>query len=187
MYLLKISIFVTMTVLTISCVPKIQNCAGLTRGTTDYRLCHAEAGSKEFQYRAGMEAYLLGDMGEGRKWLKRAVKSDTGFKKVKEYSPLDQIYETTQAVKFTEKERGHEGAAFMLAKLHSEGADVRINKEQASLYRGRSKALHIEIEEFADHFNVKNMRITSSAFVDSNLKRSMFELYSFNVMKSPSL
>lgn len=183
MHLLKILIFVTMTIMITSCVTQVQKCSGLTRGTSDYRLCRAEAGSKEFQYRAGMETYLLGDISKARKWLKRAAKSSSGIKKVRTFSADDPVYDTTQTVKFSEPERGHEGAAFMLAKLHSEGMDVRINEGQVAFYRRRSNALHIEIEEYQDHFKIKNMRITSSPTNSDKLKRSMFELYSFNVKK----
>ena len=164
-----------------SCATKRTECDISLRGTSEYRLCRAEHGSKEFQYRVGMEEFLLGNQESALKWFKRSAKFISNQKDV--YIPPEGQRLFGQNLEFDNGDpiRGNEAAFFMLADIYDQGNGVRVDKRKAVDYKRRAINIEVDVIENDDHYVVKNRRILSR---DENGKVTKdFELSLFTVNK----
>lgn len=164
-----------------SCVTTGEECDFSLRGTSEYSLCRASQGSKEFQYRAGMEAFLLGDQDAAKKWFKRSAKFISNKKSVYVPPEVDDYIINYDEFKNGDPERGHEAAFYMLAKIYDEGIGVKVDTKKSRDYARRAAKLEIDVVENERNFSVQTRRILSRN-ENGDVEKS-FELSSFKVDK----
>ena len=168
-----------------SCASTSKNCGLFERSSSEYRLCRAEGGSKEYQFRVGMEKYVYKDFRDAKRWFHKAA-SD----KMKKYSALGLMPNTDTGLAetnthYTEEvsEEGNEAAAYMLATMYRDGVGVSVNKKTADGYASKAGKWVVVVDETPDHFLIHIKTRTNKP----DQAQELYELYAFKVLRSKGL
>ena len=165
------------------CATTPVNCELLSHGTSEYRHCRADEGSKEYQFRVGMEAFVYRDYEKARKYFKHAAREISSRNQISVPSyHNDNPLERTNIERRNEEEKGHKGAHFMLAEMYKKGIGVAMNDRLAAKHIEKSVNRQINIEEQFSRYIIKTMaKIAFSS--DPDKVGELFEYSTFNIMK----
>ena len=111
-----------------SCATTSRDCFSLERGTHEFRKCRANDGSKEYQYRMGVQEMLLGNHKSSRDWLKKAARTNPTEKIVRN-SSADTLIDEKFKMKIANPEKGNEAANFILGMIYKEGIGVTVRHQ----------------------------------------------------------
>ena len=175
---------VLLSLLASGCATTPKNCGIFERATSEYRLCRADQDSKEYQFRVGMEKYVLGDYRSARQWLVRAASANT--KSTKTNMMLDQGAGLADNLSHDRREvieEGVEAAAYMLSIMYQDGIGVRTNEGRAARYQKQAGNWVVVVEETPQSYiiHVKS-KMSPTSVSDEPLH--LHELYAFKVLRN---
>ncbi len=173
-------LFLFMFFLITGCASVQQDCFLFDRNSDEFKVCQAEQGSKEFQFRLGMDYFVRGDYGEAKSWFKKSAKQEASYS-VRIYD----AFQSGLADNSTYRDRhveedGNEAAAYMLFKMYEEGIGGRPNANQAERYLKVAKNKIVTYEETTNGYLVR-VKSRSTIQRSSDQPPRVFDLYTFRV------
>ena len=163
-----------------SCATTSRDCFSLERGTHEFRKCRANDGSKEYQYRMGVQEMLLGNHKSSRDWLKKAARTNPTEKIVRN-SSADTLIDEKFKMKIANTEKGNEAAKFILGMIYKEGIGVTKDITRGLFYDSSARHIVLTIKEFENYYNVITYRVVERDLNDNVIEK--FELNNFQVTK----
>lgn len=164
--------------LLVGCVSAPKDCEIYPRQCSEYRQCRAEQGSKEYQFRVGMEHFVIGDYSRARNWLSKSSGDRVIYNREELSLGTSSIGNAEYRANRQVSEEGNQAANFMMARLYEEGLGVGQDTARAEDYLRRSEGNQVEIKETNDRYTV-------TIYAPSTLSpdRRLFELYSFEITR----
>ena len=155
--------------------------------TLEYRSCLAGNGVKEYEFRMGMEAYLVGNYKEAIGYFRSAAVDEP--KVISIYQPPvgNQKYGSILRIDNGMAEAGHKGAKYMLSEIYRYGRGVKINEKRADAYLKESLGTKVVITERADHFEIIGGFHSNFLSEVSEYYRFMLEEHNRDQTKNDSL
>lgn len=163
-----------------SCGTTQHNCSLLYSQTKEFWHCRAKEGSKEHQFRIGMEYFVKDDFRLAHDWLKKSSQDEyqVETRGLSSKSRLGVGY--SHAVREI-TEDGNEAAAFMMARIYAEGLGVGQDQNRAKTYEDLAETKIVEIEETGSGYVIRVKKLSTLNLIQKK-ERNFFELYSFEVM-----
>ncbi len=145
----------------------------------DYIVCRAEQGSKEHQFRLGMDYFVRGEHAPAIGWFEDSAADDTTVNSI----PVD-IFGNGFSDGFTHRirtlnEGGNKAAAYMLAKIYTEGIGTQADPEQVEIYAAKSGDIEVNYQPSLGSFVVMVMNRDAVRLVEGRREDVTAELYRF--------
>lgn len=179
----RIILFLPIILALSNCEGTRQNCSLFDTKSSEFRLCRADQGSKEYQFRIGMEKFVLEDYDTAINWFRKSSNDDITFLSEQFGSSNAKLQETYTRRIPSVKENGNKAASFMLARVYSEGLGVTEDPTRSDLYAIQADGYSVVIEENSKQYIIRVNKRTSLHLRKDN-QDSSFVLYSFFVDKS---
>lgn len=164
-----------------ACGTSPQNCSQFNPGTSDFRLCRAEQGSKEYQFRVGMEHFVNDDFRLARDWFIRSSRDEYDTRTEELELNMSRAGAGYNHTTREATEDGNEAAAFMMARIYGEGLGVPQDQNRSKTYEKLAGNMTVEVEEIRSGHIIRVKKL-STLNLRKTEPRSAFELYSFQII-----
>lgn len=175
---MKIAGLILLSLLLSACASTPISCELFEWGTSDFRHCRAEQGSKEYQFRLGMEYFVMGNYSHARKWLEESSKDEFPMNAREFRNGAASIDDGYSSKTRRQGKDGNEVANFMMARLYDEGLGVPHDTARAADYKQRSGGKQVAIKKTNGGFTII---IYSPSTIHPDQR--LFELYSFVITR----
>lgn len=157
-----------------SCESTSRDCFIFGRGSHEFRECRAYEGSKEYQYRMGVQEMLLGNHKPSRDWLRKSARTNPVEKTVRNRD-ADALIDEKFKMKIANPEDGNEAANFILGMIYKEGIGVPKDITRGESYYRSARNIDVNIEDFESYYKVITYRV-----VERNLDGKVIEKFQIN-------
>ncbi len=179
---MKKVILISLAILATGCatVPS-EDCSSYDVASYAYMDCMAATGSKEFQFRLGMDYLVKNQFAQAVSWLEDAAADDTTVNSI----PVD-VFGTGFSDGFSRRTRtvnqeGKEEAAFMLAKIYGEELGGLRDPDKVEDYKAKAGAITVSYQESGDGFLVQVFNTDAKRLVQGGQEHFTSEIYSFRI------
>lgn len=129
-----------------SCGTFRKDCSQLYSGfgqeeSLEYRSCRAGNGDKEYEFRLGMEAYLLGKYKEARTLFQSAAYDEPSTISIYQPPVGNHKYGSILRIDNGLAEAGHLSAKYMLSEIYRNGKGVKTNIKRADKFLKKSRVV----------------------------------------------